>query len=117
MKAAFSLFLLIAAFTPFIQGNQNRIYPVYVFSADSVYVNSDDSLIIQKDSLLSVQEKLFDGKTLYREKCGKCHELYNPKEFRVKKWKENLDEMKHKAGLNKKQYELIFAYLSANCRK
>lgn len=117
MKITFNFFLLIAAFTPLIQGNQNNSFPVYGFSADSVYGNAKDSLIIPSDSLLAFQEKLLEGKTLYRKKCGKCHELHNPKEYKLKSWKRNLWEMKQKAGLSKKEYELIFAYLSANCRK
>jgi mono/diheme cytochrome c family protein len=85
--------------------------------ADSVYGNAKDSLIEPSDSLLAVQEKIAEGKNLYKGKCGRCHELHDPKEYKLKSWKDNLVEMKDKAELTKKEYDKILAYLAANCRK
>lgn len=67
--------------------------------------NSSDSLNLVK------------GEKLYKSKCGKCHALWNPKDYKLKTWKRNLDEMKEKAELNAEEFDLIFAYLRANCKK
>ncbi|HEY3251741.1 MAG TPA: cytochrome c [Ignavibacteria bacterium] len=60
---------------------------------------------------------LAEGKKLYETKCSKCHALFKPKEYKMRQWKDNLDDMMNKAQLDKKEYELIFAYLKENCRK
>jgi len=48
------------------------------------------------------------GKKLYKSKCGKCHALYSPKDYKLKTWKQNLDQMKNKADLTANEYDLIF---------
>ena len=82
---------------------------------DSLKVS--DTLRVVSDSLELKKIKLAEGKELYEKKCQKCHELHAPKDYRLKEWKENLKEMKEKAGLNKDEYSLILGYLSANCKK
>lgn len=84
---------------------------------DSIHVNSHDSLFKIADSLLHVQKQLAEGKALYEKKCQKCHILYLPKDYRLKQWKENLNEMKEKAELTQNEYKLILGYLSKNCKK
>jgi cytochrome c5 len=81
-----------------------------------------DSLNFTADSLQSadsvkVKMEIDEGKKLYKAKCKGCHALYSPKDFKLKKWKENLKEMKFKAKLTNNEYELILKYLSVNCKK
>jgi hypothetical protein len=78
--------------------------------------NYSDSLQKSTDSVDRVSI-LKTGKELYGEKCKKCHTLYKPKDFSVKVWKENLDEMKEKAGLSDSDYYYIYEYLSENAKK
>ncbi len=80
-------------------------------------LKTSDSLISVNDSLELKKIKLAEGKKLYEKKCQKCHMLYEPKDYKLKQWKENLIEMKEKAELNKDEYSLILGYLSANCKK
>ncbi len=89
-------------------------------TANNIYTDSlqtQDTIDSGKDSLQIIQFKLQQGKLLYEKKCQKCHMLYEPRDYRLKQWKENLVEMKEKAGINKDEYILILGYLSANCRK
>ena len=89
-------------------------------TADYFYIDSlnvKDSLKVINDSLQLQKVKLADGKLLYEKKCQKCHMLYEPRDYKLKQWKENLVEMKEKAGINKDEYILILGYLSANCKK
>lgn len=83
--------------------------------ADSLI--SGDSVTATIDSLELKKNKLSEGKQLYEKKCQKCHMLYEPKDYKLKQWKENLKEMKEKAELNKDEYILILGYLSVNCKK
>lgn len=78
-------------------------------------IYSDSSVNIAADS--SKIHELAEGKKLYEIKCVKCHTLYNPKDYRLKTWKENLKEMRVKADLKKEEYSLILQYLSENCKK
>lgn len=116
-KFTIKFFLSVLFFMFLVQGNQIDGYSAYVFSIDSIYGNAKDSLIVPGDSLLAIQENLTHGKSLYEKNCGKCHELHSPSEYTLKEWKENLNEMKDKAEINKKEYKLILGYLSANCKK
>jgi cytochrome c5 len=73
---------------------------------------SDSTISASSDSLNQAE-----GKKLYRSKCKKCHELYSPKDYKLRIWKENLEEMRYKAELSDKEYDLIFLYLKENCKK
>ena len=84
------------------------------------YIYQDSTLSSSADSLLILEErnmKMAEGRKLYEAKCQKCHVLYEPGQFRLKKWVRNLEEMKHKAELMKDEYDLILEYLSSNCKK
>lgn len=85
------------------------------FYNDSLKIG--DSLKVTSDSLELKKIKLAEGKLLYEKKCQKCHTLYEPKDYKLKQWKENLIEMKEKAELNKNEYKLILEYLTENCKK
>lgn len=58
-------------------------------------------------------EQLTRGVRLYGDKCGSCHSLYKPKEITPARWAEMLPEMKQKAMLTDKEYELITRYLKS----
>ena len=89
-------------------------------TANNIYndsLNIKDTIDPVNDSLQIIQVKLRQGKQLYEKKCQKCHMLYEPKDYKLKLWKENLAEMREKAELTKDEYTLILGYLSANSRK
>ena len=95
-------------------------YDLKSYTTNNIYNDSlkvKDSIGSGNDSLQILQVKLQQGKLLYEKKCQKCHMLYEPKDYKLKQWKENLIEMKEKAELNKDEYSLILGYLSANCKK
>jgi cytochrome c2 len=74
-----------------------------------------DSIVSVTDSVKIIE--IAEGKKLYKDRCGKCHTLYKPKDYKLKTWKENLVEMRVKADLNKNEYNLILQYLAENCKK
>jgi hypothetical protein len=99
----------------YMQGNSKS--PAYHLYNDSLKTGNDDPVMVPTDSLEIIKLNLEKGEKLYTEKCGKCHVLYEPREYTQKQWKKNLKEMKEKAGLSKEQYSQILAYLSTNSKK
>ncbi len=106
--------VLVLTFSALMQNSLNGHSASGFYHADSVIT---DSLQSSADSLTVYMEQLNEGRKLYKKKCQRCHELHNPKDYRLNKWKENLDEMKDKAELTSLEYKLILNYLAANCRK
>jgi|SRR4030095_11597860 mono/diheme cytochrome c family protein len=99
------------------------LYIFLGFLGGSMFFNTASSVKYDgtlQDSIttpLSDSLNMAAGKKLYESKCGKCHALFKPKEYKMKQWKENLDDMMNKAELKEDEYKLIFAYLKENCRK
>lgn len=116
------IFFSVIVFTLSVKFSQNgytaqNFFAQNFFGADSLFTKTD-SVITSADSLAVIlKRELAEGKGLYEKKCQKCHKLHKPKEFTLKLWKENLDEMKDKAELTKSEYKLILKYLSENCKK
>ncbi len=58
-------------------------------------------------------EKVSDpGKTLYYSKCSFCHRPFPPGSRSPGEWRDVLDEMAPRAGLNKSERALIFRFLT-----
>lgn len=56
--------------------------------------------------------ELAAGKMLYENNCGKCHKLYNAKDFSSENWKPILAKMQKKAKISDEDREKIYAYLT-----
>src|SRR5262249_32937310 len=57
------------------------------------------------------QQKLLAGRDLYIQRCGSCHNLHFPQEFKADEWKKKIGEMQMRAKINDEQKELILNYL------
>jgi hypothetical protein len=55
--------------------------------------------------------QMHEGFTLFSDKCSSCHRLFKPKELSLFEWDKALPEMKMKAKLNDKEYDLICRYI------
>ncbi len=64
-----------------------------------------------KEMVLTAE--LMAGKTLYENRCVKCHQLYSPKEFTQEDWKPILIKMQKKAHLDDTQIASISNYISS----
>ena len=56
-------------------------------------------------------DELQQGRQLYVDRCGSCHQLHLPKEFSETIWRNNLDSMKIKAKITDREKQLILDYL------
>ncbi len=57
------------------------------------------------------------GKTVFVNRCGKCHGLPDPNQFTAKRWDAILLSMMPKARLNNEQEIHVTAYVMTNAAK
>ncbi len=100
----------------YLQGSP-KSSSLFTGNNDSLITGYNDSLSVIQDSLIAVQQKLDEGKRIYEKKCGRCHTLYKPYEYRQKDWKKNVNEMKEKAEISKEEQSLILGYLYSKSKK
>lgn len=59
----------------------------------------------------SSAEDIAAGKVLFEERCGRCHRLYEPKEFTKEDWGPILKSMQPKAKLSDAEIGQVEAYI------
>lgn len=55
---------------------------------------------------------LQNGRTLYVNKCGSCHNLYSPDSYSSANWSSILTSMAPKAGLTSTEKSLVLKYVT-----
>lgn len=69
-------------------------------------------LYVPTESVNSVSAvNLKEGRQLYVNNCGNCHQLYMPNQYDSAAWKHNLDEMQARAKISDSQKKLVYDYL------
>lgn len=56
-------------------------------------------------------EKLAEGKTIFENSCGKCHELPDPTSRNATEWVGIINAMAPKAKLTDEQHQLVYDYV------
>ena len=56
-------------------------------------------------------EKLAEGKTIFENSCGKCHDLPEPTAFTSVQWVGIMNAMAPKAKLTEDQHKLVYDYV------
>ena len=56
-------------------------------------------------------EKLAQGKTVFENSCGKCHDLPKPTAHNPQDWVGIINSMAPKAKLNDEQHQLVYDYI------
>ena len=62
------------------------------------------------------ETQIAEGKAIFVGNCQKCHQLYQPTDFSVKKWDKILPEMSQKAELNAEQAAKVRAWVVVNAK-
>jgi len=57
------------------------------------------------------------GKTIFTNRCGRCHDLPKPEQYTAQRWDGILSYMIPRARLNDEQGVHVTAYLKANAAK
>jgi hypothetical protein len=98
--------------------NINMRYKVVALSviAAVLYSCSSKSSIptvaVPKEKVLSPE--LAEGKSLFENSCGRCHQLYNAKDYTAEQWKPIVKRMQKQANLDDAQGLKIYNYLTTN---
>jgi hypothetical protein len=56
---------------------------------------------------------LQQGRQLYVDHCGSCHQLHLPQDYSLEKWRTELDSMQTRARLSDSQKEQIYRFIRA----
>ncbi|WP_295337130.1 cytochrome c [Flavobacterium sp.] len=67
---------------------------------------------VPKEKVLSPE--LAEGKSLFENSCGRCHKLYDAKDYSAEQWKPIVLRMQKKARLDDAQGLKIYNYLTMN---
>jgi hypothetical protein len=86
---------------------------VLISCASALYIPTSKDALAQNTSL----EKLQQGRALYINRCGSCHNLYLPSSYTGKAWKPIMDKMQKRAQIDDSQKELINNYLGTTAKK
>jgi len=57
------------------------------------------------------------GKTIFTNRCGRCHALPDPVQFTAQRWDGILARMTPRARLDKEQEIQVTTFIKANCIK
>lgn len=61
-------------------------------------------------------DSLSEGRKLYVNHCGSCHNLYLPDRYNAAEWEENVAEMQEKGKITDSQKAKILSYLKSGCK-
>lgn len=81
--------------------------------ASALYLPTQRDADAQHVSLAALQE----GRTLYINNCGACHNLYLPSAYTAREWVPILNEMQQPAKITDEQKRLIAAYLGSGAKR
>jgi hypothetical protein len=61
-------------------------------------------------------DSLAEGRKLYVDHCGSCHNLYLPERYKAAEWEKNVDEMQEKGKISDNQKTKILYYLKTGSK-
>ena len=61
-------------------------------------------------------DSLAEGRKLYVDHCGSCHNLYLPERYKASEWEKNVDEMQEKGKITDSQKAKILSYLKSGSK-
>jgi mono/diheme cytochrome c family protein len=108
MKAAFTiLFLAIIVLA---------CHRKTIASSDTIIISNKTNTETSKVSNIN-SDVNSAGKTIYTNRCGRCHGLKNTENYTQQRWENILKSMIPKAKLNDEEAKQVTAYVMANSKK
>jgi cytochrome c5 len=68
-------------------------------------------------TVVNVKPDIAIGKTIFTNRCGRCHALPEPLQFTAQRWDGILARMMPRARLDKEQEVHVTAFIKENCIK
>jgi cytochrome c5 len=62
------------------------------------------------------EKQMAEGKVIFENSCGECHDLHQPADFKVGTWDKILPKMCRKAKLSSEQAALVRAWIITNAK-
>ncbi len=85
--------------------------------ATPVITSRQTAPLKKEKQALTIVPDLNEGKIIFTNRCGKCHDLPLPEQFTEKRWEGILSYMIPRARLNDEQGIHVTAFLKANAGK
>ena len=88
---------------------------LFVSSCKKDIITATDSLYVPTATDVTTTATLTDlqnGRTLYLNRCGSCHNLYSPDSYSSSNWSSILASMATKAGLSSTEKSLVLKYVT-----
>ena len=81
-------------------------------------VASDDAATIEKEKAEAAHtEMVAQGKTVFTNRCGRCHALKQVDNYTADRWNNILKAMIPKAKLNETEAQQVTAYVMENAKR
>ena len=65
----------------------------------------------------TLADTIAQGRQIYVNNCGSCHNLFQPERFTAEQWVWNVNKMQKRAKVDDVQKEVMLKYLFANSKK
>ena len=75
---------------------------------------SQKGTAVQAGSKVSESDRIAQGKVIFDNSCGKCHDLPDPKSHNDDEWIGIVNIMAKKSKLTDEQGTLVYEYITAN---
>ena len=95
--------------------NRNQERPNYYFliaavSAIGIMFSCSPKMAGAGTKMITA-EYLVQGKVVFDNSCGKCHDLPNPTDHNAQDWVGIMNSMAPKAKLNEEQHQMVYDYI------
>jgi hypothetical protein len=93
-------------------------YVILVFMTFACYALGCSSALYKPVSNdAEILKSLWQGRSLYVERCSGCHNLHLPEQYTKEVWQKNLNEMQERSKITNDEKQLIFVYLTSEPSK
>ena len=92
------------------QSSPNYLFLIAVMSAAGIVFSCSPKTTGAGAKMITA-EHLAQGKVIFDNSCGKCHDLPNPKDHNAQDWVGIMNSMAPKAKLNEAQHQMVYDYI------
>ena len=90
--------------------NPNYTFLIAAFGAIGLMFSCSPKTPVSGTNVITA-EHLAQGKVVYDNSCGKCHDLPSPTDHSAQDWVGIMNSMAPKAKLNEAQHQMVYDYI------
>ena len=107
----------ITFYQPYYFMNKKRLFTItagiLLSCFGTLFAITQNDTITSKSNVDSVKT----GKTLYENKCVRCHKLKDPAKYTMAQWPGLVNKMQKRSKITDEQKKLILSYLATEAKK